>query len=471
MQRDAQPSLLGNHSSIPNFQRWMLLLRVLVDAVASTIGQGLGLLAWMLSREGLPALAPPDHFLEVYLVGEVICFLSLVLFGLYTPQRSLLDLQENRQLLRAWLAALAGTRLLLFLMQIPVENAALLSTWVAILPSLYFGRHFFHWVGERLHRAGFGETAALVYGAGDTGIRLVRELRRTPELGIHVVGFLDDDLARKEAPVEGLPVLGDFFQLNPLLAQGQIRQIFIALPNVPRRTVLDILSVCRQHGVTFQIVPSVSDQILSLVELQDLDGVPLLGRQSMILPPGPRLRKRILDLSLALPLLALAGPFLLGLAPFIRRSTGGTAFTGVTVAGVDDRPFRLYRLRTMPVEIKPELRRLPGDPRLTTAGRWARRSLLEIAPELWNVVRGEMSMVGPRPLTLRESTTLPPEHRFRKGLPPGLTGLWKIDPRPQIGATDELELDLLYLRLRSFLFDITVILRSLDEILRKPPAT
>jgi lipopolysaccharide/colanic/teichoic acid biosynthesis glycosyltransferase len=213
----------------------------------------------------------------------------------------------------------------------------------------------------------------------------------------------------------------------------------------------------------------VSDQILSLVELQDLDGVPLLGRQSMEMPPGPRFRKRMLDLSLAIPLLAITSPLLLLLSPFIRRSTGGTALVGVSVAGVGDRPFRLYRIRTMPAEVKPELHRIPGDARLTWAGRWARRTLLEIAPELWNVVRGDLSMVGPRPLTLRESASLEPEHRFRKTLPPGLTGLWKIDPRPRIGALDELELDLLYLRLRSFLFDITVILRSLDEILRRPP--
>lgn len=463
------PSTPGRLSAIPNFQNWMLVLRIAIDLAASTVGQLLGLLVWMSSGDALPVLDVPSGALEVYLAGEVICFLSLALFGLYTPQRSLLDLRENRQLLRAWLAALAGTRLLLFFMQTPVTSAVLLCAWGAILPSLYFGRHFFHWIGERLHRAGYGETAALVYGAGDTGVRLVHELRRTPELGIHVVGFLDDDKNRHGAPIEGLPVLGDYFQLEPLLAQGQIRQIFIALPNVPRRTVLDILSVCRKHGVTFQIVPSVSDQILSLVELQDLDGVPLLGRKSMELGTGPRLRKRLLDLSLAIPLLAITAPLLLVLSSFLRRSTGGTALVGITAAGMGDRPFRLYRLRTMPVEVKPELHRIPRDVRLTWLGRWARRTLLEIAPELWNVVRGDLSMVGPRPLTLRESASLEPEHQFRKKLAPGLTGLWKIDPRPRISAIDELELDLLYLRLRSFLFDITVILRSLDEILRRPP--
>lgn len=462
-------SIPGRLSAIPNFQNWMLVLRIAIDLAASTLGQFLGLVVWMIPDDPGSSWELPADALEVYLAGEVICFLSLALFGLYTPQRSLLDLRENRQLLRAWLAALAGTRLLLFLMRIPVSSSVLLCTWGAILPSLYFGRHFFHWVGERLHRAGYGERAALVYGAGETGTRLVRELRRTPELGIHVVGFLDDDLIRQASPVEELPVLGDFFQLEPLLAQGQIRQLFIALPNVPRRTILDILSVCRKHGVGFQIVPSVSDQILSLVELQDLDGVPLLGRQSMVLSSGPRLRKRILDLALAIPLLVLAGPFLLVLAWLLRRSTGGSAFTGITVAGVGDRPFRLYRLRTLPLEFKVELHRQPRDARLTWAGKLARRTLLEIAPELWNVVRGELSMVGPRPLTLRESASLEPEHRFRKELPPGLTGLWKIDPRPHLGALDELELDLLYLRLRSFLFDITVLLRSLDGILRRPP--
>lgn len=456
-------------SAIPNFQKWILLLRILIDGVASSIGQILGLVIWMIPGDANPISKIPPSAPEIFLVGEVICFLSFSLFGLYTPQRSLLDLRENRQLLRAWITAVAGTRLLLFFMRIPVSGSVLLWTWGALLPSVYFGRQFFHWLGERFHRAGFGETAALVYGAGETGTRLVRELRRTPELGVHVVGFIDDGMGRSGGMVEELPVLGDFFQLEPLLAQGQIKQIYIALPNVPRRTILDILSVCRSHGVTFQIVPTAADQILSLVELQDLDGVPLMGRQSMELPPGPRIRKRILDLALAVPLLALALPLLLLVAPLIRRSTGGSALVRIPVAGVGDRPFRLLRLRTMPVRIRPELHRIPRDQRLTRLGKLARRSLLEIAPELWNVVRGELSMVGPRPLTLRESATLDPQHRFRQGLPPGLTGLWKIDARPEIDAVDELELDLQYLRLRSFLFDITVILRSLDEILRRPP--
>ncbi len=463
-------SVLGSRAAVPNFPRWMVLARVVVDIAASTMGQGLGLLIWMLAGDGLPQFSMPEHFLELYLVGEVFAFLSLVLFGLYTPQRSLLDLHENRQLLRAWLVALAGTRLLLYLMQIPVSNALLLGVWGAILPSLYFGRQLFHVLGAKLHRAGYGGTAALVYGAGELGVRLVRELHRTPERGIQVVGFLDDNPALQGEAIEGIPVRGDFFRLDGLLSEGHIRRIYIALPNVPRRTILDILAICRRHEVDFQIVPAAPEQILSLVELQDLDGFPLLARPSTELSPGPRLRKRILDLSLALPLLAITGPVLLVVAPLVRRSTGGSALVRIPVAGVGDKPFRLLRLRTMSVSERPELHRNPGDPRLTSVGRWMRRTLLEIAPELWNVVRGEMSMVGPRPLTLRESASLDPRHQFRRELPPGLTGLWKIDPRSPLEPQDELEMDLQYLRLRSFLLDITVILRSLDEILRRPPA-
>ncbi len=441
----------------------MVGLRMAIDFLASSVGQGMGFSIWFVLR-GHQMQLPPNP-LEIYLVGEVLCFLSLALFDLYVPTRSLLDLRENRQLLRAWFTALAGTRLFLFLMGIPVAISLLLSVWVWILPSLYFGRHFFHWAGERLHRAGIGETNALVYGAGETGMRLVRELRRLPELGIHVSGFIDDGIA--VSMDEEVPILGDYSKLDSLLSGGQIQRLYIALPQVPRRTVLDILEICRRHKIVFQIVPTLADQILSLVEVQDLDGVPLLGPHPLVMSGGPRIRKRILDLVIALPLLLIISPILLAILPLIRRNLGGSALVRIPAVGAGEQPFLLLRLRTMPEKFRPELARIPFDDRLTPLGKFLRSSLLEIAPELLNVVSGDLSMVGPRPLGLREAASLDPRHRFRLSLPPGLTGLWKIDPRAKISLTDELELDLQYLRLRSFLLDITVLLRSLGALVRK----
>jgi len=464
--REPNPRRPTGISTIPNFQKWMVASRFLIDLGASLCGQVLGIAAWLaFSKAGASGL--PSRIDEIVVVGESVLLLSFSLFGLYVPQRSLLDLREHRQLLRAWMIALAGTRLFLFLMGVPVSAPLLLSIWALVLPSVHFGRRGFHWIGERLRRAGFGEIAAVVYGAGETGIRLVRELRRQPESGIHVVGFVDDGLGDGVRQVEGVPVLGDFSRLERILSEGTIGKLYIALPQVPRRTILDILAICRRHGVDFQIVPNLAEQLLSLVELQDIDGVPLLGVPSATMSIGVRIRKRILDLVLAVPLLVLAAPFLALAAPLVRRATGGTALVGIPVAGADGRPFRLFRLRGLPAKFRPELRRIPGDERLPAFCGFCRASLLEIAPELWNVIRGELSMVGPRPLGLREAATLEPRHRFRLALRPGFTGLWKIDPRRELDSAAELELDLQYLRLRSFLLDITILLRSLDEILRR----
>lgn len=464
--REPNPRRPTGISEIPNFQKWMTALRILIDLVASLCGQALGLVVWFALSKDAPS-ALPDRIDEIVVVGEVVLLLCIGLFGLYVPHRSLLDLHEHRGVLRAWITALAGTRLLLFLMGVPVSVPLLLSIWAMVLPSVHLGRRGFHWIGERLRRAGVGEVAALVYGAGETGIRLVRELRRQPESGVHVVGFVDDGPGEAVRQVEGVPVLCDFSRLDALLSEGAIGKLYIALPQVPRRTILDILAICRRRGVDFRIVPNLAEQHLSLVELQDIDGVPLLGVPSTTMPVGARFRKRILDLALAVPLLVLAAPLLLLAAPFVRRATGGTALVGIPVAGVDGRPFRLLRLRSLPAKFRPELRRIPGDERLPAFCGFCRASLLEIAPELWNVIRGEISMVGPRPLGLREAATLEPRHRFRLGLRPGFTGLWKIDPRRELDPAEELELDLQYLRLRSFLLDIAILLRSMDEILRR----
>jgi len=466
MQNPSNPIRRVGLSTIPNFQVWMVALRAGIDLGAAALGQCFGLLLWLVLHKSAP-MAFPTGAVEIFLAGEVLVLLCLSLYGLYTPNRSLLDLREHRQLLRAWLTAFAATRLLLFFMQVSVFVSLFFCIWICVLPSLYFGRHFFHWLGERFRRAGIGETSAVVYGAGETGIRLVRELRRMPELGVHVIGFVDDGIGSGGADIEGVPLLGDYTSLEGLLSGGGVDRLYIALPQVPRRTILDILAICRRHKIVFQIVPTLADQLLALVEVQDLDGVPLLGPPPLVMSAGQRWRKRLLDLALAVPLLVLVLPVLVAFAPLIRRSTGGSALVRIPVAGVGDRPFRMLRLRTLPVKFRPELHRMQGDFRLTEFGRFLRSSLLEIAPELWNVIRGEMSMVGPRPLTLREAAQLPPRHRFRLTLPPGFTGLWKVDSRKEIAPLDELELDLQYVRLRSFLLDVTVLLRSLDEILRK----
>jgi lipopolysaccharide/colanic/teichoic acid biosynthesis glycosyltransferase len=433
-------------AAVPYFQLWIAVLRVGMDATAIALGAVAGLFF----RFGLGAdLNTAPRFLEIAIVSMVTGCLSCGLFGLYGPQRSFLDILEQRQLLRAAVFAAAGTRLLLFLMHLGVDSGLFVAIWTFSVIALHFARRFFHLIGEALRARGVGEVAALIYGAGETGIRLARQLRRVPELGVLPVGFLDDRPDLRGREIDGLPVVGDFLALEGLLKSGNARRVYIALPQVPRRTVLDILEVCRRYSVPFQIVPSVPELLLPMVELREIEGIPLLGPPPLRLGSLDNVRKRAVDVLVAVPSLLIA--VVVGAFVALRRwKQSDSIFVPTRMIGHRGRLIIVRRFRTDWSGTHP-----------STFDQILRISGLEGLPMAWSLLRGEFSLVGPRPLVLREAARLEAQHLFRLEMRPGITGLWRI-AQVEEGHFDELESDLQYLRLQSFLLDISILLRTLD---------
>lgn len=435
----------GN-ATIPNFQAWITAFRVSMDAVAIIVGNFAGRLFF----EG-PGhfLELPERTLETTAIGVAIGCLSCGLFGLYGLQRSFLDIVEQRQVLRMGIVASSGTRLILFLMHIPVSAGLFASIWIGSVICIHFARIGFHWMGAILRERGLGEVTAVVYGAGDTGVRLARHLSRSPEMGVVPVGFLDDRMDLQGRVLNGLPVLGDFFALEGILREGRARRVFIALPRVPRRTILDILDVCRRNGATFHIVPSMPEPLLPMVELHELEGIPLLGPPPLGVGRLERFRKRCLDL-LASPMLG-AIAVLVSMAVVLRRGGRKESLIVRSVrVGHKGRLILLPRFRT---EWEGE-----GQGRFD---RFLTASGFNRTPCAWSLFRGDLTLVGPRPMLPREVAGMDDRHLFRLDLVPGITGLWRI-AQIEEGRFDEVESDLQYLRLQSFLLDLSVILRTLD---------
>jgi lipopolysaccharide/colanic/teichoic acid biosynthesis glycosyltransferase len=451
--RNGPDRVPGGIASIPHFQLWVGATRVGLDAFAVAAGCLLGF--WF--RYGLSkGLDFPPGFAETAGTSVVGGCLSCALFGLYGPHRSFLDILEQRQLLRASVVAASGTRLLLFLMHVDVDVGLFASIWTFSVFSLHFARRVFHAIGEALRSRGLGEVAALIYGAGETGLRLARQLRRIPELGVVPVGFIDDLPELKGREIDGIPVVGDFMALEGWLQAGKAQRVYIALPQVPRRTVLDILQLCRKYSVPFQIVPTVPEPMLPMVELRELEGIPLLGPPRLGLGRLDSARKRALDL-LAAPFLAVAAAVVYGLARLLRRGTRTTESVLVRTRMIGHHG-KLILVRRFRTEWSTPTRGF--DRLLRTSG-------MDCLPMVWNLLRGEVSLVGPRPLLPREAAQIEVQHLFRLELRPGLTGLWRI-AQVEEGYFDELESELQYLRLQSFLLDLSILLRTLDLPWRRP---
>jgi len=453
--RNGPDRVPGGIAWIPHFQLWVAGTRVGLDAFAIAAGCLLG----FYYRYGLSrGLDFPPGFAETAGTSVVAGCLSCALFGLYGPHRSFLDILEQRQLLRASVVAASGTRLLLFLMHVEVDIGFFAAIWTFSVFCLHFARTAFHAIGEALRSRGLGEVAALIYGAGGTGIRLVRQLRRIPELGVVPVGFIDDLPELKGREIDGIPVVGDFLALEGLLQAGKAQRVYIALPQVPRRTILDILQICRKYSVPFQIVPTVPEPMLPMVELRELEGIPLLGPPRLGLGRLDSFRKRALDL-LAVPFLAVAAAVVFGLARLLRREERATESVLVRTRMIGHRGKLILVLRFRTEWSTPS----------RGFDRFLRRSGLDCLPMAWNLLRGEVSLVGPRPLLPREAAQIEVQHLFRLELPPGLTGLWRI-AQVEEGYFDELESELQYLRMQSFLLDLSILLRTLDLPWRRPTA-
>lgn len=432
---------------MPNFQSLVATFRVGLDLMGVVVGHAAGLLLW----NGIGAeFVVADRFPWIVVVSLAVMVLVAGMFDLYDPKRSFLDIEENSQLLRAVLVTAAATRLFLFLARIQVDAHLYALDWACTLVVLYFLRRSFHLLGENLRLRGIAERSAFIYGAGETGRKLARQLGRVPELGVHVIGFLDDRPDYQGHEVDGIPVLGDFLALEGLLARRIARCVYIALPQVPRRTVLDILEVCRRHGIPFHIVPSIPELFLPWIELQEIDGIPLLGPGPAWIGPWGKARRRILDLVFAIPLAEIT--FLL--QPIIEwclKGKGvGPVYTHRRVAGRAGKLVSLKRFRT----------EYPSGGR-RVLGRILRYFRLDSLPLAWPLLRGEISLIGARPMSPKEAANLEWGERFRLELPPGLSGLWRIASL-EGEDSDDLEADLQYVRHQSLLLDLSILLRTLD---------
>jgi len=331
---------------LPWLRETLALVRQSGDALAILFGQWIGL---MIYRAWVPAANLPDGVAWVAsLTATGVMLLLMSYVGLNKDDHSVLNIRETQRILKSWMMAMVAAFLLLYLARIDIPRMTWIATWSMVLPCLLLHRDLFWHLSRWLHRRGVVVTSALIYGTGSSARMLLKKLDLMPELGINIVGFIDDDPRRLGERIDGLPVLGDSTDLRALLRLTGAHRIYIALAQVPRRTVTDILSICRARGVDFQIVPTLHDMALPRIRIEEIDGIPLLGVSHAVLRPWRRRMKRGLDLVLgSILFIALSLPMLAGLAA-IGLTTGGPFFQRHRRVGRGGRYFQLLRLRIGP---------------------------------------------------------------------------------------------------------------------------
>jgi exopolysaccharide biosynthesis polyprenyl glycosylphosphotransferase len=415
----------------------------------------------------LPFLNQPAAFAAAYAGGWVAV---LWLHGLYRPRARWTVRSEGVALIRATVVMVFLTLSILFVFRLPDISRSFLvilfpAQWVVALATRIALRLVF----MRMRASGYNLRYVLVIGAGPRAQAFAAKLEDHKELGLRIRGFLDEEIW--ELP-NGWEYLGPLDQIEHFLHDDVIDEVAICLPFSQWDRVNAIAHLCEEEGKIVRVPVDVLDRAFAYGRVEELDGTPVY---SMITGPdriAAFIVKRLVDLIVAGLVLVLLSPLLLLIALWLRLREGSPILFRQTRVGLHGRRFDVLKFRTMAVDAEarylelvdrsdPRAFKLTDDPRITPTGRFLRRSSLDELPQLWNVLKGEMSLVGPRPAPPREVEGYDLWHRRRLSMKPGITGLWQVTARRSEQFDARAQLDLSYIDRWSLWLDIKILARTI----------
>ncbi len=413
---------------------------------------------------GPPLLAPLRHPLIVYARALpailAIWLLTAYYSRLYRPPLATLGGQIGR-IIRGTALATLFLAAASFLSHFDYSRAMLLMFWAYLTIFVSLARGALAAVlRHSLARA--RPVRAVIVGTGDLARLVAEKLARAPAPGYECLGFVAAD-----GDASG-DVLGRLDDLPDLVQAYEIEEVFVAVPGLDADRIMPVIDRCDDLPVTFYLVAGPLQAIAGVANLADLSELPVIELPGRSQPGlGYRIAKRIMDLVIASALLVLLAPLMLVIAWLIRRQTGASALFVQERIGYRGRPFKMYKFRTMRPDTDPyaEAPRSLDDPRITPIGRWLRRYSLDELPQLINVLKGDMSLVGPRPEMPFLVERYKPWQRRRLEAKPGMTGLWQIMGRKDLPLVENIEYDFYYLRHQSLLLDIEILLRTIPAVL------
>jgi len=433
----------------------------------STLTISLLLSVWL--RHLLEPTLPLGNYLSLWPLGALFpsVYALVGLYGVGFPPP-----EELRRLsyVTTMVFAALGTATFLSKTGINYSRGVFFLAWGFTLVLVPLGRVL---VRELCARRPWWGAPVVVLGAGKTGETVVRVLCKTPALGLKPVALLDDDPAKWGHSVEGVGVIGGL-ELGRELG---LRRAIIAMPGVSREK---LLSIVEQYGGIFShliLIPDLFGFSSLWVSAKDLGGVLGLEVRQQLLLPGPRFVKRAMDVIVSLVGSLLISPLVLVIAVLIKLDSPGPVLYGHTRIGQDGRWFKAWKFRTMlrnadqvlkeHLEKHPELReeweryqKLRNDPRVTRVGRLLRKTSLDELPQLWNVLRGEMSLVGPRPIAQDQIRKYGEKFALYARVKPGITGLWQVSGRNETTFEERVALDTYYVRNWSIWLDLYILART-----------
>jgi Undecaprenyl-phosphate galactose phosphotransferase WbaP len=322
----------------------------------------------------------------------------------------------------------------------------------------------------------------LVLGAQEAGARVLRVLQKEWQLGFKPVGVFDDHLVPEEGSIEGVPYGGTFTAAVTMAQECGIDTAIFAMPHTRRKHVAHLVNLAATRFRYVIVMPDLNGITNSAVIARDFAGNFGVEIKHNLLFPWARRTKHALDLLLTVVGGLLISPFLLGIAIMIKLDSPGPAFFAHRRVGAGGKHFRCWKFRTMHanaeqgwdafLQSRQDLRaeweqnfKLRDDPRITRTGRFLRKTSLDELPQLWNVLRGEMSLVGPRPIVDAEIPKYGSVYETYQRIRPGITGFWQVSGRSDATYTDRVHLDAYYVHNWSVWLDLVILARTVRGVM------
>ncbi len=421
---------------------------------------------------------PPaqNYYSILSLITFILCLVSFQSFQLYRSWRGWRFYIEFLFILKAWGAVIGPILFYFFIFKIShAYSRGVFLIWSLTTPFLLF---FAHVIARKILRniraRGKNVRRAVVAGAGDLGKNLVREVESMPWAGIEVLGFFDDKVNDDKEEVMGKPIMGDISKLPEFLKANDIDYVYIALPMRAEKKIFNILRECRSLGSRIYLIPDLYIFGLHHAEIQSLG-------QLLLLNFNPHTEwKRTFDVIFSILAVIITLPITLVISLFIKLEDGGPIFYRHRRIAAAGKEFECIKFRSMRIGADKELQhileknkelkeewnkfyKLKDDPRVTRIGRFLRKTSLDELPQFLNVLKGDMSVVGARPVVHRELNGFYKESAGRYcSMKPGITGPWQVGRRSNIVDYDErVTMDDWYILNYSLWTDIKIILKTI----------
>ena len=469
-------------ASLPLKRSWRIALEIVSDVVL--INAGFLLAYWVRYDLQWPAPVTAENYrpFDTYLpMAAILTLLLALVYGfqhVYSGERGRTWLDQSYSVLTG---TATGTMLLIVITYF-VPDLSYSRTLFPLAAAIIFGLLTLSRAGAnialyQLWKRGVGVKDILVVGAGEVGRAVISAIVAHPELGYRIVGFVDDDQVKGHTDLGRIKALGGIDNIPGVIHTMGIDIVVTTLPWMYHRKILRIVRQCERQRVQAYIVPDLLQTTISHVGIEHLGEVPVISVREEAITKKERAVKRIIDIIGATVGLVLGAPLMLAAAIAIKLDTPGPVIFRQTRLCEHERPFTCFKFRTMYEDAEERKDRLieqtngdrrrfkmKDDPRITPVGRFLRRFSIDEVPQFFNVLRGEMSLVGPRPPVPSEVALYLEWHRHKLDVPPGLTGMWQVSGRSDLDFDEGALLDIWYADNWSLPLDFKIMLKTIIVI-------